>query len=138
MTMPTKNPWLISSQNTYLYYTTITFGLIILGTSLLMIARTTFKTCETTHRYYCQQQSPRPILTRFRQSLVPTDAILINSRQTEDKPPDYASVVTVNDSNLLNSKNQDEKTHFYSESPPPSYGSISQNNNTIENERFQV
>lgn len=127
---PTVSPRTISTRNPYLYYTTITFGLIIVGTAILLISRACFRTSETRSPYNCQHHHcQRPVYSCFRLSLVSSDAILINERISEDKPPDYESVIHTEVETSKNSRNQ-EYVSIFSESPPPSYGTIVNSDNT--------
>lgn len=67
------------------------------------------------------------MLSRYRLPLVPANAILINDAESLDKPPDYATAIRIKVEVPKNYRAMNEKTLLYSESPPPPYGSISNN-----------
>ncbi|GBL77028.1 hypothetical protein AVEN_12680-1 [Araneus ventricosus] len=105
----------ISEQYPYLYFSSIIFVIIILATSLLIGLRSCYKTSS----YLTYQYPARvPVVSEFRRSLVPTDAVMINRRiRPDDKPPSYTSVVqgpSYSETNAL----------LASETPPPNYSTI--------------
>lgn len=128
---PTLSPsGSLSYRHPYLFYSTITFGIIILGTAILIITKSCFRncSCSTSHRYCTSECTrSRPVLSRYRPSLVSAEAMLINHAESLDKPPDYATAIRIKVEVPKNDRTMNEKTLLYSESPPPPYGSISNN-----------
>ncbi|GFU26406.1 uncharacterized protein NPIL_234771 [Nephila pilipes] len=121
--IPTVPPTGIGSRHPYLYFSTIVFAAVIVGTALLVVLRSCYRLSIV--RSYEHYQSPAdvPVITRFRRTLRPTDAIWINSRLLpHDMPPSYASVAHT--SGTHQTETYINKLIKSSETPPPSYNSV--------------
>ncbi|GIY41915.1 uncharacterized protein CDAR_318231 [Caerostris darwini] len=119
---PTLSPTGISHHQSYLYVSTIVLAIVIIGTAILVILRACYRACIISNCTIYPSPAEVPIITGFRPTMVPTDAILINGRflPDDDKPPSYSSVAQVYEIN----ESSETQLLIKSETPPPSYQSI--------------
>ncbi|KFM63272.1 hypothetical protein X975_05424, partial [Stegodyphus mimosarum] len=119
----TVTPGSISKRHPYLYYATIIFAALILGTAVLIVFRACIQNCQKScpHRLCNNSQSQMP---RCR-SLGNTDSILINGRLIPaDRPPDYASICKSAPNMKSSPIECFQSLKIPYDSPPPSYQSI--------------
>ncbi|GFR29569.1 uncharacterized protein TNCT_262181 [Trichonephila clavata] len=121
--IPSIAPTGIGTRHPYLYFSTIVFAGLIVGTAFLVVLRSCYRLFIMYNYVPFHNPNGAPAINQFRRSLMPTDTIWINRRLLpDDIPPSYASIVT--NSGVHHTETYKNKFMKLSETPPPSYNSI--------------